>query len=94
MVERESRGGTQMTHSGPRKRLRDGLTFPKRITEEKYPWNEWFDGGVWCLKEGEDFKVDLLSFRSCIYMAAARHKVKVKTHIPKQKDCIYLQKKK
>jgi len=72
--------------------MRDSLVFPKRATEEKYPWAEWFDGGVWCLKVGEDFHVDLNSFRSCVYMASKRHKVKVKTHIPKQKDCIYLQK--
>lgn len=81
-----------MTHTGPRKRMRDSLTWPKRITEEKYPWKEWFDGGVWCLKQDEDFHVEILSFRSCAYMASKRYKVKIKTHIPRQKDCIYLQK--
>jgi hypothetical protein len=78
--------------SGPHKRLRDGLTFPKKVTEEKYPYAEWFDGGIWKLSPGEDFNVDLMSFRSCLYMAAKRRKITVKTHIPKHKDCIFIQK--
>ena len=42
----------------------------------------------------EDFDVEMESFRSAAYMAAARKKVHVKTHIPKKKDCIFIQKKK
>lgn len=74
--------------------LLERLTFPRRATEEKYPWSEWLDGHVWRLVPGEDFDVEMESFRSAAYMAAARKKVRVKTHIPKKKDCIFIQKKK
>lgn len=76
------------------KPLVERLTFPRRCTEEKYPWSEWLDGHVWRLVPGEDFDVEMESFRSATYMAAARKKVSVKTHIPKKKDCIFIQKKK
>jgi hypothetical protein len=71
--------------------LIERLTFPRRVTEEKYPWEQWLDGHVWKLSQGEDFDVDLESFRSAIYMAASRKGIRVKTHIPKQRDCIYVQ---
>ena len=72
--------------------IRESLTWPKKVTEEKYPWKEWFDGHVWRLKQGEDFEVDMRSFRAAIYMAADRYEYKVKTHIPRKKDCIFIQK--
>jgi|APGre2960657373_1045057.scaffolds.fasta_scaffold39931_4 hypothetical protein len=73
-------------------RLRDIITWPRRATEEKYPWGEWLDGSVWRLKQYEDFHVSVESMRSAIYMAAYRKGVKVKTHIPKAHDGIYVQK--
>lgn len=71
----------------------DGLKFPPRSAEEKYPWKKWFDGSVWVLKQGEDFDVDIESMRSAVYMAASRYKIKVRTHVPKQRTSIYIQKK-
>jgi hypothetical protein len=68
------------------------LKFPPRANEEKYPWKKWFDGSVWLIKQGEDFDVDIESMRSAIYMAASRHEVKVRTHVPKQRNSIYVQK--
>lgn len=69
----------------------DNLKFPDGRGEEKYPWKEWLNGGVWHVKQGEDFDVDIASMRSCIYMAAKRHGKKVKTHIPKKRNSIYIQ---
>jgi hypothetical protein len=69
------------------------LKFPPRSNEEKYPWDKWFDGSVWLLKQGEDFDVDIESMRSAVYMAASRHGIKVRTHVPKQRTTMYIQKK-
>jgi hypothetical protein len=69
------------------------LKFPPRANEEKYPWDKWFDGSVWLLKQGEDFDVDIESMRSAVYMAASRHGIKVRTHVPKQRTTMYIQKK-
>lgn len=74
------------------KSLRESLTWPKKVTEEKYPWADWFNGNVWKLKPGEDFDVDLTSFRSAVYMAAKRHGFKVKTHVTRKRDLVYIQK--
>lgn len=77
----------------PEKRpLKDFIEWPVAINQEKYPWDEWFDGSVWRLRQGEDFDVNCESMRSAIYMAAYRKKYKVKTHIPKTRDIVYVQK--
>ena len=67
------------------------IEFPKPHTEEKYPWGEWFDGSVWLLKYTEDYDVDTKSFRSAVYMAAKRYKKNVRTHVPRQGNCLYVQ---
>lgn len=71
--------------------IMQNLKFPDGRGEEKYPWDQWLNGGVWHIKQGEDFDVDVPSMRSCIYMAAKRHKKKVKTHTPKKGNSIYMQ---
>lgn len=76
----------------PKPRLRDLITWPQRYNESKYPWDQWFDGSIWRLKQYEDFEVHVESMRSAIYMAATRKGVKVKTHIPRSKQQIYVQK--
>lgn len=71
--------------------IMENLKFPDGRGEEKYPWAEWLNGGVWHIKQGEDFDVDIASMRSCVYMAAKRHKKIVKTHIPKKRNSLYIQ---
>jgi len=73
--------------------LRERLTFPPipYNGEEKYPFDEWFDGDVWRLKQFEDYFVASDSMRSALYMAARRRKLKVKTHVPIVDDCVYVQ---
>lgn len=67
------------------------IRFPDGRGVEKYPWEQWFDGGIWQIKQGEDFQVDIGSMRSCIYTAAKRYKKKIRTHVPRQKNMIYVQ---
>jgi len=73
--------------------LRDKLTFPPILYrgEEKYPFDDWFDGDVWRLKQFEDYFVASDSMRSALYTAARRRKLKVKTHVPVIGDCVYVQ---
>ena len=47
----------------------------------KYPYEEWFDGQVWKLIPGEDFNVSTESLRVCIYTAAKRRDLRVRTTI-------------
>lgn len=71
--------------------LRERLTYPLPRIVEIYPYEEWFDGSVWLLKMYEDFWVNPRSMQSAVYQAARKRKVKVKTHIPKTGDSIYVQ---
>jgi hypothetical protein len=71
--------------------LRERLTWPPGPADEKYPYEEWFDGSVWRLKMYEDFFVHPKSMQSAIYQSARRKNLKVKTHIPTTCDAIYLQ---
>lgn len=34
---------------------------------KKYPWDQWFDGGVWKLMKGEDYHCKTQSFISLAY---------------------------
>jgi hypothetical protein len=72
-------------------RLRDLITWPSRFNEPKYPWDDWFDGSIWRLHQYQDFDVHVESMRSAVYMAADRMGYRVKTHIPRKKDQIYVQ---
>lgn len=43
---------------------------PRRAGAAKYPWEEWMDGSVWKLTQGEDFPNAARSFRQAVYAAA------------------------
>lgn len=43
----------------------------------QYPWDEWLDGHVWELEQGDDFTVDVKSFRATAAGAAVRSGLKV-----------------
>jgi hypothetical protein len=71
--------------------LRDRITWPPSPTEEKYPYDEWFDGSIWKLHMYQDFFIHPNSMRSALYMAARRKGKKIKTHCPTTQNCIYVQ---
>jgi hypothetical protein len=71
--------------------LRERITYPAAQTEEKYSYDEWFDGSVWKLKMYEDFFVHPKSMQSALYQAARKRNIKVKVHVPTTTDCLYLQ---
>ncbi len=41
--------------------------FPKKTRKSKYPFDQWFDGQIWELTEGVDFKIPAPSFRGGLY---------------------------
>lgn len=55
--------------------------FDKPHPNRKYDWQSWFDGRVWKLTPGVDFLVTIGNFRSMVYSATQRFKVKVRTHV-------------
>lgn len=71
--------------------LRDLITWPPGPEDEKYPYEDWFDGSVWKLKMYEDFFVHPKSMQSAVYQAARRKNLKVRTHIPRTDDALYVQ---
>lgn len=71
--------------------LRERITYPRSSMEEKYPYDDWFDGSVWKLKMYEDFWVDPKSMQSAVYQSAKKRGFKVKTHIPRSADVLYVQ---
>lgn len=48
----------------------------------KYPWEEWTDGDIWKIKQGEDFPVKIGSMRSILKIHATRHGFTLKTGSP------------
>lgn len=53
--------------------------FPDAPSQNVYPWDEWFDGSVWELIPGEDFKGKPATFRASAVAQAARRDGKVRT---------------
>jgi hypothetical protein len=51
----------------------------------RYPWDEWFDGDIWKLKEGEDFDSNPLMMERVIRTKASNRNNKAKVrlrHLP------------
>lgn len=42
-----------------------------------YPWNEWFDGSIWRIEQGVDFKTHPLMMERIIRTRATGRKVKI-----------------
>jgi hypothetical protein len=53
--------------------------FPEAQAQSMYPWDEWFDGSVWELTSGEDFKGQPVTFRASAVAQASRRGGKVRT---------------
>ena len=62
---------------------------PPGATRAKYPWHEWFDGGVWELTRGEDFSCSARIMGLQARSAAKRHRVQVRVAVRGQ--LVYVQ---
>jgi hypothetical protein len=67
--------------------------FPEAQAQSVYPWDEWFDGSVWELTPGEDFKGQPATFRASAVAQAGRRGGKVRTRKirDEQGERLYLQ---
>lgn len=61
------------------------------VRTSQYPWDEWFDGSVWKLTEGEDFTCKPESLRSSATAAAAAQGLALKTSVDPDDNAVILQ---
>jgi len=57
----------------------------------KYPYKKWFDGRIWELTSKVDFDSNIDSIRVCIYNAAKRRGLKVRTNITRNGESLVIQ---
>lgn len=60
-------------------------------SKDKYPWDDWFDGRIWCLVRGVDFDTECRLFRSAITSKAKARRVKVRTSVKTDLNRVYVQ---
>lgn len=46
--------------------------------KSKYAWDEWFDGDIWQLEQGKDFKIKPASFRISLGTNAKKRGLKLR----------------
>lgn len=61
--------------------LKDFEFDTRRGGREQYDWKNWFDGQTWALAPDVDFKGTPEDFRTTVYSAAERYKVKTRTTV-------------
>jgi hypothetical protein len=59
--------------------------------ETKYPWDEWLNGSVWQLAQGEDYQVKTKSFRTSAQAVARKRGGRVKSAITDNGDGLVMQ---
>lgn len=73
------------TSQGIRRHHASAETRPVRVVNDVaegiYPWDLWGDGQRWLLTQGEDFSVDIASFRAGAYQAARHRGKRCKTKV-------------
>ena len=63
------------------------ITKATRKGRRRYPWNEWFDGDIWKIKQGEDFTTSPLMMERIIRTRASNKKNRVQVtlrHVPSE----------
>lgn len=63
---------------------------PHQVRNSKYSWDDLFNGSVWAMKEGEDFKPRLRVFRQQVLTHAARHGYEVEVKSDLVNKILYL----
>ena len=56
-----------------------------------YDWKNWLDGDIWQLVQGEDFEVEITSFRSVIFAAGQSRGLKVRTQFDSKSKTLTIQ---
>jgi hypothetical protein len=56
-----------------------------------YPWDEWMDGSVWKLVQGDDFGATITNFLSSAWKEASKRGHGCKTHRDPDGVTVYIQ---
>lgn len=59
----------------------EGFDFTKPQRTAKYPYDDWFNGQVWKLKQGVDFDITAKNMQINLYAAASRYDLKLQTKL-------------
>jgi hypothetical protein len=62
-----------------------------KFRSSKYDWDNWLDGDIWVLTQGEDFEVELSTMRSTILGAAYRKGLRARTTLDMKAKTITIQ---
>lgn len=54
----------------------------------KYPWAQWFDGGIWKLSAGTDFTCSVKCFRNQVGSTAKRRRKIVQTQLVDERTLV------
>lgn len=46
-----------------------------------YPWDDWLNGNIWKLAQGEDFEANMSNFRALVYLKAQDRNLTVRTQV-------------
>lgn len=49
----------------------------QRTRQSRYPWDQWTNGQIWQVREGDDFESNLKTFVQGLYAYGKRHGLKV-----------------
>lgn len=75
--------------------VKKALPKPKQVDRPfmpKYPWQKWFNGRIWILENGKDFKTnDLKNWINTARSAARKHGVKIHVNVIKDTNKVRVQ---
>lgn len=69
----------------------DSFTFTSFGRDAVYPWDEWLDGGIYKLVQGEDFDCKLNSIRQGAFQAARTRRMAIHTSVVDDGKALVLQ---
>ena len=61
----------------------------KNTGRSRYPFDEWLDGSIWKLKQGEDFSSERSSMRTRLHTEATKRGLKVSVSM-REDDCLII----
>jgi hypothetical protein len=68
--------------------------FPAERDRSAYPWDQWLDGDIWELTQGQDFRGTAVAFRASARGQARRRGGGIRARIVKEEgrpDRVYVQ---
>jgi hypothetical protein len=64
--------------------------FPEPARRSRYPWDEWLDGRVWRLRQGQDFEANPKTIRSRLQQNARKRGGRARTLEQHEGETVYV----